>query len=104
MIETTIGDILDGNEPETSGHCIYVVRDRDTVLYVGKSERNVTDRIRRHLGVFYETALGRLIQDNLPESRDWLVELLTLNNCAGFVRQVFPEYEFWDTKRGQSKP
>jgi len=27
--------------------------------------------------------------------------LRRLNDCAGFVRQAFPEYEFWDTKRAE---
>ena len=88
MITATIGELLSGklDKMDTGGHYLYLVRDGETILYVGKS-RDVIERLRGHLGdggwVFYgPSQLGEMIRVNLPQSRGWEVVLLTPADCG----------------------
>lgn len=86
MIEATVGELLDGDlEVDTRGHYIYIVRDDDTVFYVGQTKRGIGNRIREHCGAGQrpgKTRMGRLIESNLPLSLGWQVELLTVKDCG----------------------
>lgn len=68
---------------------LYVVRDGDVVFYVGQSQ-NVINRLWDHLGegcwarVQGKSNLGRLIKFNLPASRVWQIELLTVEDCQDY--------------------
>lgn len=102
MIQTTIGDLLDGVELETRGHRIYLVRDNDVVFYVGKSDVGVLGRLSDHLGrgdwrPGSPSILGELILDNLPESRAWQVELFTVLDCEDAIQRYFPHTSFKGT-------
>lgn len=85
---TTVGDVLSGKakSAKVSPHCyIYVVRDGDTVFYVGQTKRGIINRILEHCGggqIPDFSSLGRLILENAPESHHWQVEMLTLEDCG----------------------
>ncbi len=69
MFQCTIKDALEQRH-ETSGHYLYLVRDSDTVLYVGMS-RSPLDRLQEHLGISghqLNSRLGDVFSDNLPSS------------------------------------
>ncbi|MBI3742364.1 MAG: hypothetical protein HY257_11500 [Chloroflexi bacterium] len=95
MKTITIAQILDNalSESGWKDFCIYVFRDDDFVLYVGKSTQNIIDRLEEHLGLTYrdQSQVGRLIMENAPLSRSWSVDLLTLEDSLQFVREYFPE-------------
>ena len=65
---------------------VYVIRDAETVLYVGKSI-DIPSRLGEHLGLYgrfgpgYPDRIGCVIHENLPESRSWAVDLLTVTAC-----------------------
>lgn len=97
MIELTVGDLLDGNLDELAlevrDHNIYIVRDNKTVLYVGRSWHPV-DRLWGHLGrgnlAFGSSSeAGRFIKVNLPESREWQIQLLTIADCEPYFKQCW---------------
>jgi hypothetical protein len=100
MLTFTVGQFIDEDEcinERTEPYCIYVVHDGANALYVGKS-KNVIMRLWSHLGTeihggwpgFGNRAsdLGRMIEANLPESRAWTIDLLTLEDCR--LYSVFP--------------
>lgn len=99
MITLTIGELLDGFElgMEGLGHHVYIVRDGDVVFYVGRSG-DPLDRLRTHMGkgawswCTGASQLGQFIVANWPESRDWQVELLTVADCATWIRALCPGY------------
>jgi len=95
MKTVSIAQILDNalSESGWKDFCIYVFRDDDFVLYVGKTKQNIIDRLEEHLGLTYrdQSQVGRLIMENTPLSRSWSVDLLTLEDCLPFVREYFPD-------------
>jgi len=105
MVKATIGDLLDGQldgHEDTRECIIYVVRDGDIVLYIGKAIR-VIERLRSHLGSGTwgwtgTSQLGELIKANLPVARTWQIELMTgedcllaLENCTGYKYLTGPD-------------
>ena len=96
MIETTVDDLLDGNldnlNPDMSK--IYVVREGDTVFYVGQCRWDILDRLLSHFGkgnwgwAQGPSRLGELILENLPESRSWQIDFLELTDVA----EMFPKF------------
>lgn len=88
MIGATIGDLLDGQldgREDIQGCIIYVVRDGDITLYVGKAAR-VIERLWSHLGDGSwgwtgTSQLGRLIKANMPIARTWHIEFMTGKDC-----------------------
>lgn len=94
MIRATIGELLDGQLDgyESVNECIvYVVRDGDVVLYVGKAVR-VIERLWSHLGTGSYgwtgiSQLGVLIQANLPMARRWSLELMTGEDCLSVLQE-----------------
>jgi site-specific recombinase XerD len=73
-------------------HCLYVVRDGLSVIYVGKAERQSThERLLQHLADevasdFHGRAggpseLGKYIRANAPQSNHWQIDLLSLSDC-----------------------
>lgn len=113
MITATIGELLDGklDDLDRRGHRLYLVRDGETVFYIGKS-RNPIDRLWQHLGLaltggvlwseYFMSQLGHLVKANLPEARSWQVELLTLEECTPVVLERMPylagRWESWCQK------
>lgn len=99
MIKATVDDLLDGTLDEMGmeslGHNIYIVRDGDTVFYVGQSGDPI-DRLLTHLGrgtrswCAGPSSLGQLIVSNLPESGGWQIELMILGDCEPYINTVWP--------------
>src|SRR6266496_596176 len=80
------------------GYCLYLFRDGETILYVGRSHRPL-ERLREHLGWGeYEAQashLGDIILKQFPGSLAWTVEFYTLAECQDLVAQCRPEYALW---------
>ena len=95
MIVSDVYDLVGGelDKKDTTGHYLYVVWDGKVVFYVGQGA-NVVDRLLSHLGegswgwTGGDTPLGRLIMANLPESFDWTINLLTINDCASYLKKA----------------
>ena len=72
-------------------YCIYVVHDGETVFYVGQSAGRIFSRLREHLPTGpkwrrrVRSPLARLIDANRPQSWNWQVTLMTLEDCARYV-------------------
>lgn len=80
MITLTIQEVRDSME-KTQWHCVYVYRDKDTYLYIGRSV-HPCERLREHLGETtsypLSDSVGDIIIDNMPESLHWTVEIWAL--------------------------
>ena len=80
----TIGDVFADQWPPEHKHAnIYIFRDEDVILYVGSST-NVYNRIRAHVGIREggHFMLNTLVQDNLPGSRNWNIDLYMVNSTT----------------------
>lgn len=98
MLELTIGDVERG-QFAYNRFCIYLVRDEEQALYVGKSERNVIRRLTEHWGNPDEdgylhrlpSLLGQHVLSQWPKlgrfpgSHAWQVELYTLADCVSTI-------------------
>ncbi|CAG0994651.1 hypothetical protein ANRL3_03033 [Anaerolineae bacterium] len=102
MMTITVADVLNDSLHESGWgkFRIYVFRDNDFVLYVGKTEHNVIDRLSEHLGLTYrsESHIGRLVKENVPEAHRWQIDLLTLDDCTSFVKRHFPTNKAIDVR------
>jgi hypothetical protein len=94
MITKTIQEVInyEGFQPKAN---IYIVRDGETVFYVGMSMRGCVSRIIEHLGMGREgmTSLGYFIKANIPASYSWQVELLEVEDYEPILRKIYPNYD-----------
>lgn len=94
MVTITVADVLNNTLLESGWEKfhLYVFRDGDFVLYVGKTDQNIIDRLEEHLGLTYRDSsiVGRLVEENVPESKRWLIDLRTVDECEPFVQYHFP--------------
>ena len=102
MQRATIGEILDRTLQREVTDCrIYLVRDDDIAFYIGQSS-TIYDRLESHMGMDWKqepSILGEHVFAHLPQSREWVVELFSLQDCE----QVTVDYMvgkglFWYTK------
>ena len=110
MIRTTIGDIIDGKldypEDIPEDYIVYIVRDDKIIFYIGKSESSVLDRLFSHFGrgsfgwAGY-SFLNQFVKNNLPESRDWQIELYTGEECI-LVLENITNYKRYTDSDGTS--
>jgi hypothetical protein len=83
---------------------IYVVREGEEVFYVGKWEDDCFARLRTHLGHEIrgrrsKSSLGEFVLRDLPESREWYVELYTNEETKKLVEKRFYEgFHSWPTQ------
>lgn len=100
MIKTNVGDLWDKklDDLDTTGYRLYVIRDGETVFYVGQS-KEVLVRLLDHLGQRDQeqvtSTLNRFVNNNLPEAGAWQVELMTVADCGPLVKDHFPAYKRW---------
>lgn len=92
MITVTIRDLCqwdrDGGAPEfAEPYSIYRFRDGDFVLYVGKTNREILERLYEHIGIEGQTQMTTLIEDNLPESLNWEIDLFTVQECIPLIKK-----------------
>ncbi len=82
MITLSLGDILNDRVDLDSREelfQLYVIREGDTVFYVGMTTRTVLERIWEHCGLSAIGGcdeIGRFVMDHLPESGAWHVDLM----------------------------
>lgn len=99
MITTTIKEALEGSLDSISGkHKIYIIRDQEWILYVGKSV-NIARRLVQHIspkGRIGADEIGDLVWENRPQSLNWQVDALTLEDCLSIVVQRYPRYNVDD--------
>ncbi len=77
----------------TGEHYLYLYRDGDTIFYVGRSVQPL-ERLLQHLGralPYAPDAVGLVIQENMPESLRWTIDLYTLSDCQEAVKAYQPE-------------
>jgi len=72
-------------------HPIYVIRDKDTVFYVGCST-NPIGRFYDHMQVSNYSPVGKFIRLHLPWSLAWQVEFLTLDDCRELTERYIERY------------
>lgn len=99
MIQITIKDVLEGNIAGIPDQGIYVFRDGDCVLYVGKSIHVLT-RLKEQLRSI--SALTDLIEANKPSSLFWQIEVMTVEECRLYALKERPNgvYLNLDTAEG----
>ncbi len=93
MLQISMKDALDEDTyQDAKHHYLYLYRDGETALYVGRSYDPI-ERLRQHMGQGRAIAadqVGDIIQDNLPASLAWTVELFTLADCLPLVARYMP--------------
>lgn len=78
---------------DTKEHRLYMIREGNTIFYVGQSVAPL-NRIRDHVGmigtyinIYGLDQLGECIYYNSSYSKNWTVELLTLDDCMELAMQ-----------------
>jgi hypothetical protein len=95
MIEVTFLEFHGQQYPEDR-FCLYVMKNgSDDILYVGISTNNVWERWFSWGGhmtwdgnvIYGESPVGVKIEDHLPDSLNWKIQLWTLNDCVEFCNK-----------------
>lgn len=100
MLTYTLADFLETDIDEGQA-TVYVVRDDETVLYVGKATAGIRERWlggRPHMtvnGFGWQgwSAIGCTIAEHYPDSRTWQIDLYAKEECSAVVLKHFPYYE-----------
>ena len=92
MVQATIKDIIDGNLDQVDLSGIYIVRDGEHVLYVGRAV-DVVQRLHDHIEKWASSAIGDVIHANAPQSLSWQVELMGAEECRSISISFAPLYE-----------
>lgn len=78
------------------GNGLYVFRDGENILYVGKAESGIANRLKAHLGATNNglSPIGTLITCNHPESANWEVDIYESEQIVederALIRQLRP--------------
>jgi len=96
---STIRLVWAGTYEEAGDECVYVVRDGEVVLYVGRTRETMGNRLRGHCN--HRSALGTLIREHRPESGGWRVDMFTLCDCEPLIRRWFPHRETLDIEHAE---
>jgi len=105
MIELEFQQFHDQDYRE-NGYELYVVRNGlGDVLYVGISTNNIWERWFGWGGhmmwdgnvIYGESPIGVKIENHLPDSLNWKIQLWTLEDCIKFCRKELPSYKFEKT-------
>ena len=64
--------------------CVYVVRHRDTVIYVGATRYSILERLPEHL--YGKSQLGKTFRFDRPLYRDWTVEVFPMPDWPTALR------------------
>jgi hypothetical protein len=98
MIELTFLEFHEQQYDEQQ-YCLYVVKNGDeNTLYVGISTNNIWERwfgwgghITWDGNVIYgESQIGVKIEDHLPDSLKWTIQLWSMTDCLEFCREELP--------------
>lgn len=80
-------------------YCLYVVKNgNDDILYVGISTNNIWERWFAWGGhmtwdgkvIYGESSIGIKVENHLPDSLKWKIQLWTLQDCVKFCRKLLP--------------
>lgn len=103
MITVSVQDILtksidelEALDPYCLGYCIYLIRDADTTLYIGRAKDPI-DRLTQHFGRSKRhsgAAIGVFYQEHKDLSVCWIINIYTLEECEQILKQ--------DLRRGES--
>jgi predicted GIY-YIG superfamily endonuclease len=91
MLTLTIEEALK-EYVDTGEHYLYLYRDGDTIFYVGRSVQPL-ERLLQHLGralPYAPDEVGQIIQEHMPESLHWTMDLYTLSDCQEAVKAHQP--------------
>jgi predicted GIY-YIG superfamily endonuclease len=93
MVRLTVRDFLQGKADKVAISGIYVVRDEECVLYVGRS-KDVVTRLYNHIEKWASHQLGDVIRINAPQSLSWQIELMEPEECRDIVKSIgYQRYE-----------
>jgi len=113
MITVTLREILSDEYDEPDyGSTVYVIRDGETVFYVGRTIDHIANRLWRHLvlpiskgaQVWGGSRLGRLIHANAPESTSCQVNILPGADEVATIRKLRPCLNVTYNKRPSELP
>ena len=99
MIELTFQE-FHVHQYKEHGFCLYVIKNRHAdVLYIGISTNNIWERWFGFGGhmvwdgkvIYGESPIGVKIEDHLPDSLHWKIQLWTLSDCVKFCRKELPK-------------
>lgn len=99
MIELRFDDFRE-QKYEDKGFCLYVIKNGlDDILYIGISTMDVWKRWFGWGGhmtwdgnvIFGESYIGTKIENHLPDSLNWVIQLWTLSDCIEFCRKEMPD-------------
>jgi len=99
MDTLTFEKFMSGDYPDDD-YSIYIVRDNAEVLYIGISRDNIYDRwftaSYSHIIKFADGALmgrstiGEVIVGNMPNSLQWSIDLLSIEDCIKLLGDKSP--------------
>lgn len=100
MIELEFGKFCNQDYESEEYHQLYVMLNGEAdTLYVGISRRNIWERWFGFSGhMIYErgrflglSPVGRKIEDHLPDSLKWKIQLWTREDCVNFCKDLLPK-------------
>ncbi len=98
MMTTTVRAVLEhAFDPGEELYGIYVVREGDIVLYVGRSQ-DPHRRLGEHFGLSWRDAgssLSSFYEEHPKEALDWHIDLYSLEECDVYVQEHFPHHLKW---------
>ena len=98
MIELTFQE-FQAQQYQDEGFCLYVIKNRrGDILYIGISTNSIWERWFAWGGhmvwdgkvIYGESPIGVKIEDHLPDSLRWRIQLWTLDDCIQLCRQELP--------------
>ena len=99
MDTLTFEKFMSGDHPDDD-YSVYIVRDNTEVLYIGISRDNIYDRwftaSYSHIIKFADGALmgrstiGEVIVGNMPNSLQWSIDLLSIDDCIKLLGDKSP--------------
>ena len=104
MISITFRDFYKQNYRDDFKYSLYLVRDAETILYIGIARAGIWSRwfsqrsshmaFYKNIPVSYGDSreIGRKIELNYPESLEWVIELWTEKDCHKFLSKQGKRY------------
>jgi hypothetical protein len=98
MIELSFQEFHE-HQYQEDGFRLYVIKNRHGgVLYIGISSNNIWERWFAFGGhmvwdgkvIYGESPIGVKVEDHLPDSLRWKIQLWTLHDCIRFCRKELP--------------
>lgn len=93
MLQLTVSDIIYGDwgklNPSNEPVCIYVVKDEESVLYIGRSG-DPFNRMLEHFGRSLRSSgasLGEFYKEFEHESNSWIIEMYSLEECKNVTKE-----------------